>query len=301
MNTEGQDCGQKNNDDIELNAADRWIISRLQQVEKTVAKSIKDYRLDRMSQALYGYTWDEYCSWYIELSKVVLNDPDASPESLRGTRRTLVRVLETLLRLLHPLIPFITEEIWQRVAPLADKQGETIMLQPYPVADEEKIDLSAIAETEWLQSVITGIRNIRGEMNISPGKPLPVLFQNLNQQDTTWLSANDSRLKTLARIETITYLGNDEDSPDAATALVGEMKVLVPFGAFIDKDEEIKRLHKEMEKIEKDLSRSTGKLSNVSFVDKAPAAVVEQERARVTEMEQALASLGEQLKKIEAL
>jgi valyl-tRNA synthetase len=301
MNTEGQDCDQRNNDDIELNAADRWIISRLQQVEKTVAKSIKEYRLDRMSQSLYGYTWDEYCSWYIELSKVVLNDPDASPESLRGTRRTLVRVLETLLRLLHPLIPFITEEIWQRVAPLAGKQGETIMLQPYPVADEEKIDLSAIAETEWLQSVITGIRNIRGEMNISPGKPLPVLFQNLNQQATAWLTANDSRLKTLARIETITCLGNDEDSPDAATALVAEMKVLVPFGAFIDKDEEIKRLHKEMEKIEKDLSRSTGKLSNASFVDKAPAAVVDKERARVTEMEQALASLGEQLKKIEAL
>jgi len=299
MNTEGQDCGQRNDDGIELNAADRWIISRLQQVEMTVAKSIKDYRLDRMAQAIYGFTWDEYCSWYLELSKVVLNDPDASPESQRGTRRTLVRVLEALLRILHPLIPFITEEIWQRVAPLAGKQGETIMLQPYPVADEEKIDKSAIAETEWLQAVITGIRNIRGEMNIAPGKPLPVLFQNLSQQDTDWLIENDSNLKTLARIETIICLTNDETAPDAATALVGDMKVLVPFGAFINKDEEIKRLHKEMEK--KDLTRSTGKLSNESFVDKAPTAVVEKERARVTEMEQALASLGEQLKKIEAL
>jgi valyl-tRNA synthetase len=301
MNTEGQDCGQRTNDAIELNAADRWIISRLQQVEGVVAKSIKEYRLDRMSQALYSFTWDEYCSWYLELSKVVLNDPDASEESLRGTRRTLVRVLETLLRLLHPLIPFITEEIWQRVAPLAGKKGETIMLQPYPVKDEEKIDESAIAETEWLQSVITGIRNIRGEMNIAPGKPLPVFFQDLNQQDSDWLAANESKLKTLARIEEITCLAKGENSPDAATALVGDMKVLVPFGAFIDKDEEIKRLHKEMEKIEKDLARSTGKLSNASFVDKAPAAVVEKERARVAEMEQALASLGEQLKKIEAL
>jgi len=301
MNTEDQDCGQENNDEVELNAADRWIISRLQQVESTAAKSIKVYRLDRMSQALYGFTWDEYCSWYLELSKVVLNDPDASPESLRGTRRTLVRVLEALLRLLHPLIPFITEEIWQRVAPLASKKGETIMLQPYPVADEDKIDESAIAETEWLQSVITGIRNIRGEMNIAPGKPLPVFFQGLSQQDTDWLAANDSKLKTLARIESLTCLASDEAAPDAATALVGDMKVLVPFGAFIDKDEEITRLQKEMEKIEKDLARSTGKLSNVSFVDKAPAAVVEKERARVTEMEQALASLGEQLKKIEAL
>ncbi|NOY16329.1 MAG: valine--tRNA ligase [Gammaproteobacteria bacterium] len=301
MNTEGQDCGQRNDDMIELNAADRWIISRLQQVEMTVARSIKDYRLDRMSQTLYSFTWDEYCSWYLELSKVVLNDPDASLESLRGTRHTLVRVLETLLRLLHPLIPFITEKIWQRVAPLADKQGETIMLQPYPVANEKKIDKSAIAETEWLQAVITGIRNIRGEMNIAPGKPLPVFFQNLNQQDTDILAANNNKLKTLARIEEITCLSNDETSPDAATALVGDLKVLVPFGAFIDQGEEIKRLHKEMEKIEKDLARSTGKLSNANFVDKAPAAVVEKERARVTEMEQALASLGEQLQKIEAL
>ncbi|GMR06619.1 MAG: valine--tRNA ligase [Gammaproteobacteria bacterium] len=301
MNTEGQDCGQINDDAIELNAADRWIISRLQQVEMTVAKSIKDYRLDRMAKAIYGFTWDEYCSWYLELSKVVLNDPQASSESQRGTRRTLVRVLETLLRLLHPLIPFITEEIWQRVAPLAGKQGETIMLQPYPVADEKKIDESALAETEWLQAVITGIRNIRGEMNIAPGKPLPVFLQNLSQQDSVLLAANENKLKTLARIEEITCLANNETSPDAATALVGDLKVLVPFGAFVDKDEEIKRLHKEMGKIEKDRARSTGKLSNASFVDKAPAAVVEKERARVTEMEQALASLGEQLKKIEAL
>jgi len=301
MNTEGKDCGQRNSDAIELNASDHWIISRLQQVEMRVAKSIKDYRLDRMSQALYGFTWDEYCSWYLELSKVVLNDPNASPESLRGTRRTLVRVLEALLRLLHPLIPFITEEIWQRVAPLAGKQGETIMLQPYPVADEAKINKSATTESEWLQAIITGIRNIRGEMNISPGKPLPVFLQNLSQQDRDLLAANENKLKTLARIGEITCLANKETSPDAATALIGDLKVLVPFGAFIDKDEEIKRLRKEIEKIEKDLARSTGKLSNASFVDKAPAAVVEKERARVAEMEQAIASLGEQLKKIEAL
>ena len=301
MNTEGQDCGQNADDTVELSLADRWIISRLQQVERTAAKSIKDYRLDRMSQALYSFTWDEYCSWYLELSKVVLNDPEASPESQRGTRRTLIRVLETLLRLLHPLIPFITEEIWQRVAALAGCSGETIMLQPYPAADEKKIDDSAVAETEWLQSVITGIRNIRGEMNISPGKPLPVLFQNCNAQDQSWLVDNAKNLKTLARIETITCLGNDETPPDAATSLVGDMKVLVPFGAFIDKDAEVKRLQKEIEKLEKDLVRSTAKLSNPNFVDKAPEAVVGKERSRVMEMEQALISLRDQLKKIEAL
>ena len=254
-----------------------------------------------MSQALYSFTWDEYCSWYLELSKVVLNNPDASAESLRGTRRTLIRVLETLLRLLHPLIPFITEEIWQRVAPLADRNGQTIMLQPYPVANKEKIDTAAIAETEWLQAVITGIRNIRGEMNIAPGKPLPILLQNYSDQDKTWLEESGNSLKTLARTESITLLGDNETPPDAATSLVGDMKVLVPFGAFIDKDAEINRLHKEIEKLEKDLARSTGKLSNASFVDKAPAAVVEKERTRVAEMEQARSALGEQLKKIEAL
>jgi valyl-tRNA synthetase len=301
MNTEGRDCGQQSQDAIELNAADLWIISRLQQVESVVENSIRDYRLDRMSQSLYSFTWDEYCSWYLELSKVVLNNPDASAESLRGTRRTLIRVLETLLRLLHPLIPFITEEIWQRVAPLADRNGQTIMLQPYPVANKEKIDTAAIAETEWLQAVITGIRNIRGEMNIAPGKPLPILLQNYSDQDKTWLEESGNSLKTLARTESITLLGDNETPPDAATSLVGDMKVLVPFGAFIDKDTEINRLHKEIEKLEKDLARSTGKLSNASFVDKAPAAVVEKERTRVAEMEQARSALGEQLKKIEAL
>ena len=301
MNTEGQDCGQRSQDAVELNAADHWIISRLQQVESVVENSIRVYRLDRMSQALYSFTWDEYCSWYLELSKVVLNNPDASAESLRGTRRTLIRVLETLLRLLHPLIPFITEEIWQRVAPLAGRSGQTIMLQPYPVANKEKIDTAAIAETEWLQAVITGIRNVRGEMNIAPGKPLPILLQNYSDQDKAWLEENGNSLKTLARTESITLLSDDETPPDAATSLVGDMKVLVPFGAFIDKDAEISRLHKEIEKLEKDLARSTGKLSNSSFVDKAPAAVVEKERTRVAEMEQARSSLGEQLKKIEAL
>jgi valyl-tRNA synthetase len=301
MNTEGQDCGQQSQHAVELNAADHWIISRLQQVEGVVESSIRDYRLDRMSQALYSFTWDEYCSWYLELSKVVLNNANASAESLRGTRRTLIRVLETLLRLLHPLIPFITEEIWQRVAPLAGRRGETIMLQPYPVANKEKIDTAAIAETEWLQAVITGIRNIRGEMNIAPGKPLPILLQNYSRQDEAWLEENANSLKTLARTESITLLSNEETPPDAATSLVGDMKVLVPFGAFIDKAAEINRLHKEIEKLDKDLARSTGKLSNPSFVDKAPAAVVEKERARVADMEQARSSLGQQLKKIEAL
>jgi valyl-tRNA synthetase len=301
MNTEGQDCGQRVTDSCELSTADRWIISRLQQVEKSVEKAISEYRLDRMSQTLYSFTWDDYCSWYLELSKVVLNNPDASEESIRGTRRTLIRVLETLLRLLHPLTPFITEEIWQRVAPLADCKGDTIMLQPYPVADEDRIDEQAIAETEWMQAVITGIRNIRGEMNIAPGKPLPAMFQDCSNQDMQWLDDNADNLKTLARIESISCLETGKTPPDAATSLVGDMKVLVPFGAFIDKEAEIARLQKEMDKLDKDLAKATGKLANPNFVDKAPAAVVEKERQRVTEMEQALAALGDQLDKVASL
>ena len=300
MNTEGEDCGQQD-ESVELNSADRWIISRLQQVEAEVDQSINNYRLDLMSQALYSFTWDEYCSWYLEMSKVVLNNENAGIEAVRGTRRTLVRVLETLLRLLHPLIPYITEEIWQRVAPLAGKSGETIMLQPYPVCDESKIDEVAIRDSQWVQAVVSGIRNIRGEMNIAPNKPLPILMQDGSEQDKALLEANQNTLRQLARIEEITWLTPGDTPPDAATALVGDMKVLVPLGAFIDKDAELQRLQREMEKLEKDLQRAQGKLSNPSFVDKAPAAVVDKERQRVSEMETALGSLKEQSAKIETM
>ncbi|HBE92505.1 MAG TPA: valine--tRNA ligase, partial [Gammaproteobacteria bacterium] len=300
MNTEGEDCGQQV-EAVDLNSADRWIISRLQQVEAEVERSINSYRLDLMSQALYSFTWDEYCSWYLEMSKVVLNNDDASDEAKRGTRRTLVRVLETMLRLLHPLIPYITEEIWQRVATLAGKSGDTIMLQPYPVCDEDNIDEAAIQDAQWVQAVVSGIRNIRGEMNIAPNKPLPILMQDGSEQDKSLLDANQDTLQQLARIEEITWLTIDDTPPDSATALVGDMKVLVPLGAFIDKDAEMQRLQREMDKLDKDLLRAQGKLSNPSFVDKAPDAVVDKERQRVSEMKAALGLLKEQSAKIETM
>jgi valyl-tRNA synthetase len=178
MNCEEQDCGQDGATDYELSLADRWIISRLQQAEKSVAEAIAQYRFDLATQAVYEFFWNEYCDWYLELSKPVLNDTNATAAQKTGTRRTLIRVLEASLRLMHPMMPFITEEIWQRVKALAGAAGDSIMLARYPQFDTKKTDAQAEADITWLQQVILGIRNIRGEMNIPPGKPLPVLLRN---------------------------------------------------------------------------------------------------------------------------
>ena len=177
MHTEEQDCGQDGSSDYELTLADRWIISRLQRTELQVAEAIEQYRFDIASQALYEFIWNEYCDWYLELSKPVLWDDKASAALKKGTRHTLIRVLETTLRLLHPFMPFITEEIWQRVAPLAGQviagSEATVMLQPYPELDPNHIDAQAETDIEWVKDVIEGVRNIRGEMNISPAKGHP--------------------------------------------------------------------------------------------------------------------------------
>ena len=256
------------------------------------------YRFDLASQALYEFIWNEYCDWYLELSKPVLWDDNASAEAKRGTRRTLIRVLETWLRLLHPLMPFITEEIWQTVAPIAGKSGPTIMLQPYPVADESAMDSAANADIEWLKGVIVGIRNIRGEMNIPPGKELNVLMKNGGEEDNRRLTQNAPFLKKLAKLENITWLDAEQEAPVAATALVGELEILVPMAGLIDKEAELARLARETEKLDKDLKRIQGKLGNSSFVDKAPAAVVEKEREKMQAQEQALQKLQEQEQRI---
>ncbi len=300
MNTEGNDCGQQGGD-LALSLADRWILSRLQQTERHVTDALNAYRLDHAAQAIYEFTWNEYCDWYLELSKPVLNDPAADAAALRGTRRTLVEVLETLLRLAHPLMPFITEEIWQRVAPLADAQGDTIMLQPYPVYDEARVDQAALAEMAWVQQFILGVRKIRSGMNIAPGKPLPALLQGGGAQDQAWLQANELFLKSLARLESITWLDAEQTSPESATALVGEMKILIPMAGLIDKDAELARLGKEIEKLEKDLPRIEAKLQNPSFVERAPAAVVDKERQRLGELRISLQQLKEQRERIAAM
>lgn len=298
MNAEGFDTGVDKNAPYELSLADKWIVSRLQEVEAEVAKHIEAYRFDLASTALYEFTWNEYCDWYLELSKPILNSDGSTDEAKRGTRRTLVRVLETMLRMLHPIIPFITEEIWQTVAPLAAKDGQTIMLQPYPSSDSSKIDSKAVAELEWVKQFIMGVRRIRSEMNIAPSKQLPVILDKLSSNDENWLENNRLYLSTLAKLESITVLSDNEEAPESAVALVGEMNILIPMAGLIDKKEELERLVKEMSRFKNDIQRIEGKLSNESFVAKAPEAVVAKERQKLEEHKTALQNLKDQHEKI---
>ncbi|MDH5171154.1 MAG: valine--tRNA ligase [Gammaproteobacteria bacterium] len=294
MNCENQDCGTSDDAAVELSLADRWISSKLNETTLAVSRAVTNYRFDLASQALYEFVWNEYCDWYLELSKPVLWDDNASAAAKRGTRHTLLQVLEATLRLLHPFMPFITEEIWQTVGPLAGKSGPTIMLQPYPQAPDKGVDSVANADIEWLKGVIVGIRNIRGEMNIPPGKELTILLRNGDQRDRERLEENAPFLKKLAKLSVISWLAEGEEKPVAATALVGELEILVPMAGLIDKDAELLRLAREIDKLEKDLSRIKGKLSNASFVDKAPAAVVAKEQEKMQAQQQALETLQEQ-------
>ncbi len=300
MNTEGQDCAQAGGE-IQLSAADLWIRSRLQSAIRTVTEAIEGYRFDHAAQAIYEFTWNEFCDWYLELSKPVLTNDDASPAAMRGTRRTLVQTLETLLRLAHPVMPFVTEEIWQKLRPLAGTQGETIMLAPFPTADESLVDERSVAEIRWVMQLILGVRRIRGEMNIPPSRPLPLLLQHVSPQDLEWLDASRSYVDFLARTESVEILPDDARAPESAMALVGEMKVLIPISGIIDKDAELARLEKAIGRLRTDLERTEKKLENPSFVDKAPPAVVQKERDKATDQRASIAKLTEQEHKIRSL
>ncbi len=287
--------------DIVLSAADRWINARLHRAIAQVHSAIDGYRFDLAAQAIYEFTWSEFCDWYLELAKPVLTGEHAGDAAKRGTRRTLVQTLETLLRLAHPFLPFITEEIWQKVKPLAGVAGETIMLAPYPVADAGVDDPAAVAEIEWVQQFILGVRRIKGEMNIAPGKSLPVLVSNASAQDRAWIEHARPYLDFLAKTASITVLDDERAAPESAIALVGEMKLLIPMAGLIDKAAELKRLDKAIGRLRADIARIEGKLANPSFVDKAPAAVVQKERERLTEQGAALAQLVAQHTRISAL
>ena len=315
MNTEEQDNGLTDAP-CTYTQVDRWIISRLDQVTATTSNAIDNYRFDLAAQAIYEFTWNEYCDWYLELAKISLQSDDAALQ--RGTRKTLLTVLESILRLAHPIMPFITEEIWQRVAPLAGviardgvyaasqsgtgaTHAESIMLQPYPVADEARVDNNAVAEINWVMSFILGVRRIRGEMNIAPGKPLPVLLQNGSVTDQDYLSNSSAYLKRLGRLESITWLTSDEITPESAIALVGELKILIPMAGLIDKEPELARLDKEIQKIKNDLPRIEGKLSNPTFIDKAPPEVIDKEKAKLADLLSNLNNLEQQQTKIQSL
>ena len=309
MQAEDKDCGLladgSDNPDIELSLADHWIISRLQRVEARVEQHNNNSRLDLIAQDLYAFVWEDYCDWYLELSKPILFN-DATPENAqRGTRRTLVRVLETILRLNHPIIPFITEECWQHVAPLAGKfiagQDNSIMIQPYPESDESKISEQAEHDLEWVKTFVSGVRRIRSEMDIPPGKPLALLLQNASDSDVSLYNNNQAFIESLAKLESIQWLAESDEAPECAIALVGEMKILIPLAGLIDKDAELARLEKEIGKLQINIDKTTAKLVNKNFVDKAPAAVVEKERERLAEMTKSVEQLQQQVEKISAL
>jgi valyl-tRNA synthetase len=298
MNTEGQDDGLFGVD-CEYTQVDYWILSRLNQVIAETCQAIETYRFDLAAQLLYEFTWNEYCDWYLELTKITLQSTNQGLQ--RGTRKTLLTVLENILRLLHPLMPFITEEIWQRVAPLVGIEAETIMLQAYPQADDTQVNSQAIDEVNWLMNFILGVRRIRGEMNIAPGKILPVLVQNGSIKDKVYLTHNQNYLEKLARSQSITWLPIEQAAPESAIALLGKMKILIPMAGLIDKEAELMRLEKEIQKIHKELPRITGKLNNAGFVDKAPAEVIENEKVKLAVLELSLANLEQQFTKIKAL
>ncbi|BCX82509.1 valyl-tRNA synthetase [Methylomarinovum caldicuralii] len=295
MNTENQDL----EGEAEPTPVDRWIRSRFQQALETVIESIEGYRFDLAAQATYEFLWDEYCDWYLELAKVSL--AEGTPAQQRATRQTLIEVLEAFLRLAHPIIPFITEEIWQKAKDIAGIDGDTIMLQPFPLPDSGRRDAAAEGEVAWLQQFILGIRRIRGEMNITPSKPLPVILQDGSTDDRERVERWRPYLERFARVESVRWLEAGETPPEAAISLVDELKILIPLAGLIDKEAELQRLAKEIARIEKELPRVAGKLKNPKFVEKAPAEVVEKERQKLAELEGQLAQLKAQQDRIAAL
>lgn len=301
MNTEEQDTG-KNGGEMSLSLADEWILAKFQTTLEEFDRAVVEYRFDLAVQAVYEFTWNQFCDWYLELTKPILNSDDSNEAQKRGTRHTLVNMLESLLKLLHPFMPFITEEIWQRVAPLTDvTEVSSIMVQAFPAKDEGLINEQVLQDVEWLKSFIVGIRNIRGEMDISPNKPVPVLLKNASEEDQRRLSTCRSFLTTLAKLEEVTVLVEGDVAPASATALVGEMEVLIPMAGLIDKEAELARINKSLDKISKDYARTEGKLSNENFVGKAPADVIAKEKAKLEDFKMQIDKLKEQQATIAAL
>ncbi len=316
MNTEGHDCGiggKEKNNEMVFSLADKWILSRLQETKKQVIDSLNTYRLDLAAKAIYEFTWNEYCGWYLELSKSVLsssadssnknssNKNDLNSAQQLGARYTLVHVLENLLRITHPIMPYITEEIWQRVAPLAGITEDTIMLQDYPAPDNDIIDQSALEEMSWLQQFVLGVRQIRSGYDIKPGKLLNVLLQNGSALDKENLLNNEKMLKKLARLESITWLEKEDTVPESSTTLVGEMQVLIPMAGLIDVNAERERLDKEIKNNQGFIKSLEGKLSNENFISRAPENVVALERKKLSDAQSKLNTLTEQLEKLKTL
>ena len=280
--------------DVELSTIDHWIISEFQKTAAAVNLAMETYRFDLAAKEIYEFVWDEFCDWYLELTKPILNSDDATQAQKLGTQQTLARILESVLRLAHPFLPFLTEELWQKVSSTVRLSGDTIMLQPFPVADEKLISDAASKDVDWLKTVVTGVRNIRGEMDISPARQVPILFSNGSTEDQERLDKFTRELTFLVRPESLTWLGDNAEKPMSATALVGEMELLVPMAGLIDKEAELARLDKEIDRKQKDRAKTEGKINNPSFVEKAPEEVVQKERDKLQDLDSALEKLNEQ-------
>jgi valyl-tRNA synthetase len=291
---------------VEYSMADQWIRSRFGRTIVDVEAAFRDYRFDFAATALYEFTWYAFCDWYLELTKPVLqareaSDAISSAAIKRGTRKTLVEILEALQRALHPLMPFITEEIWQGVAGLAGRAGPTVMLASYPIAADYPTDEVAEKELGWVQAFVLGVRQIRGEMNIKPSKLIPVLLRNASEQDALYTQRHQAYLEKLAGLESITVLPEGTRPPESAIALVGDLSILVPMAGLIDAAAEAERLGKQLAKAAQDLTKTQAKLSNENFVRNAPVEVVELERTRVAELQRTVTNLTAQLERVRLL
>ncbi|KAA8715694.1 valine--tRNA ligase [Morganella psychrotolerans] len=278
MNTEEQDCGQ-NGGEMEFSLADRWILAEYNNTVKAYREALDTFRFDLASNILYEFTWNQFCDWYLELSKPAVHK--GTDAQKRAARHTLITVLESLLRLAHPIIPFITETIWQRVKVVKGIAGDTIMLQPFPEFDAAQVDEPALRDLEWIKDTITAIRNIRAEMNIAPGKPLEVMLRGASADAQRRVAENSNFLKAMARLDSIRITQEGETVPVCVTKLVEGAEILIPMADLINKEDELARLDKEQEKMEKEIASIEGKLANEGFVSRAPEAVVAKERERL--------------------
>ncbi|HHQ4184549.1 TPA: valine--tRNA ligase [Vibrio cholerae] len=300
MNTEEQDCGFAAGAELEYSLADKWIESQFELAAKEFNGHIDNFRLDMAANTLYEFIWNQFCDWYLELTKPVLWKGTEAQQ--RATRRTLITVLEKTLRLAHPVIPYITETIWQSVKPLVDGvEGDTIMLQALPQYDAANFNQEALDDIEWVKAFITSIRNLRAEYDINPGKPLEVMLKAANEQDAARIEANKPVLVSLAKLESIRVLADGEATPACATALVGKSELMIPMAGLIDKDAELDRLAKEIAKTQGEITRIEGKLGNEGFVAKAPEAVITKEREKLAGYQEALVKLEQQKATIAAL
>ncbi len=287
--------------DIELSVIDRWMISKTHDLVGQTEFALETFRFDIFANNIYEFAWHEYCDWYLELTKPLLWDTNTTAAQREGTKRTLLHVLESLLRIAHPVIPFITETLWHEVAPKLGIQQDTIMLQSYPRTEDYHSDVEAVAQVEWLKAVISGIRTIRGEANIKPSQEIKVIFQGGGEQDRQRAADTEVMLKRLANVQDIRWIDPNSAAPPNALALVKDLKVMVPLAGLIDVVAEQARLDKEIGKAAQDLKRITAKLNNKGFVDKAPAAVVGKERDKATALRARIQTLTEQVDQLTTL